>query len=524
MALSGIRILFPSGLCTIIEPSAGGLINHTIKERMKRVHFGILFAVIIYEIVTIVGVGLVLSRKARKQTVQEESFALAGRGLGTAHVGVTLALTMLGSAHIWGTTENAYSMGGVAVWFGIACTVMMVVITQCTGPWIRKIGVTTVPDLFGVLYGPRTRTLVACIMAPLIFGCLCLETQCVAVTFQALTGWSYTAGAIVGGIFGILYVLLAGMKEVSWLNMINAVLMYIGLIVVFVASFFYLPANWSEIEATVVSSGNGWMTSIFGNTDLIIGFAIPSILCCTLFQGISQMGLQTCIAARDVKSVKKSLWLAGPVNGLFCIIPALLGIAALVLDTTGVLQGSPLGAMLATPALIVQYMPSWVVWLVMASFLGVLLSTFAMTSLCPATIFAHDLYGGLYKPNASEKEKTLVTRIGIVVVGVIAICLSNFQPQVVTTINWIFTWAFPMFVMCILGLFWKRSATATVITMFAAWVGIIIWTTFGLQARLGANAVHGAYISLAISLVLGIILTAVLPGKPGYFKEQKAKR
>ena len=46
-------------------------------------HFGILFAVIIYEIVTIVGVGLYLSRKEKKQAKEEESFALAGRGLST---------------------------------------------------------------------------------------------------------------------------------------------------------------------------------------------------------------------------------------------------------------------------------------------------------------------------------------------------------------------------------------------------------------------------------------------------------
>ena len=111
------------------------------------------------------------------------------------------------------------------------------------------------------------------------------------------------------------------------------------MIAAFIASFFYLPENWQEIEAQVVGMGNGWMTSIFGNKDLIIGFAIPSVLCCTLFQGISQMGLQTCIAAKDAKTVRKSLFLAGPVNGLFCIIPALLGIAALVFDTAGLLTG-----------------------------------------------------------------------------------------------------------------------------------------------------------------------------------------
>lgn len=78
--------------------------------------------------------------------------------------------------------------------------------------------------------------------------------------------------------------------------------------------------------------------------------------------------------------------------------------------------------------------------------------------------------------------------------GVAAICLSNAQPDVVTTINWVFTWAFPMFVLCIFALFWKRNATAAVITMFASWIGTMLWTTFGLQAALNAANIHGAYI------------------------------
>jgi len=485
----------------------------------------ILIAVIIYEIVTIMGVGLFLSVRSKRVTAKD-SFALAGRGLNTTHVAITLAFTMLGAAHIWGTTENAYGIGGMAVWFGIACAVMLVVITQCTGPWIRKIGTPTVPDMLGKLYGGKMRLLIACVMAPLVFGILCLETQAIAVTFVALTGWDFVAGAIVGGIFGTLYVLLAGMKEVAWLNIINVIVIYASMIIALIALFYYLPQGWEGVEADLVDSGNGWMTSIFGNGDIIVGFAIPTILCCTLFQGISQMGLQTAIAAKDAKTVKKSIWLATPINGMFCVIPALIGMAAFVMDTKGLLtpDGSVIGALFASPMLIVQLLPPWIVTLLLAGFLGAVLSTFAMTSLCPATIFAHDLYGGLFKPNATEKEKTLVMRIVIVIVGAIAVMMCNFQPQIVASINWIFTWAFPMFVMAVIGLFWKRSVPAAFITMFAAWVGNMVWTTFGLQAYLGAETVHGAYIAIIISLLVGIVLTAILPGKKGLFREMREEK
>ena len=491
-------------------------------------NLGILLFVIIYEIITVVGVGVIIARK-NKNANKEGNFAFAGKGLSTAHVGVTLALTMLGSAHIWGTCENAAGMGSIAVWFGIGCTVMMIVITQVTGPWVRKIGTSTVPDLFGKLFGRKTKFITACVMGPLVFGCLCLETQCIAVTFVACTGWSYTVGAIVGGAFGILYVLIAGMKEVSWLNMINAVFMYGALIIALIAMFVYLPGNgWADVATTLEDMGNGWMIDIFGNKDLIINFAIPTIFTTSIFQGVSQMGLQTCISADGVKSVKKSIWLAGPVNGLFCIIPALLGMAALAL---GYLTTSG-SAMFMTPAMLLDVLPHWVVALICASFLGALLSTFAMTSLCPATIFAYDLYGGLYKKNASEKEKTKVMRIMIVVVGILAIILSNFQPTVVTTINWIFTWGTPLFVMLVLGITWKRNTKAAIITFFVSWIVNIVWITCGLQDMLAASTpwvanFHQIYLCLIVSVVLGVVLTLVLPGtKPGYFKlskeEQKA--
>ncbi|HAD20381.1 MAG: sodium:solute symporter family protein [Lachnospiraceae bacterium] len=479
-------------------------------------NWGVLIFVLLYEFATIFGVGFVIARKGRKMASEEGSFALAGKGLPTAQVGITLALTMLGSAHIWGTCENSATMGSIAVWFGIACTVMMVVITQITGPWVRKIGTDTIPDLFGRLYGKKVRILIACVMGPLVFGCLCLETQCVAVTFVVCTGWPYMVGALVGGAFGIFYVLLAGMKEVSWLNMINAVFMYGALIVALIAMFVCLPGQgWDDVAKNLQTSGNGWMLDIFGNKDIIIGFAIPTIFTCTMFQGVSQMGLQTCIAAKDTTSIKKSIWLAGPVNGMFCIIPTLLGLAALALGYLKV-GGS---AMMMTPAMMLAVLPKWVIALICASFLGALLSTFAMTSLCPATIFAYDLYGGLYRPDATEKQKTRVMRIMIVIVGIAAIVLCQFQPTVVTTINWIFTWAVPIFTTLIFGLCWKRNTKAMVITCVVSWIANVVWITCGLQTALHMPNFHQVYLCLIITLVVGFLTFGLMPGsQPGYFK------
>jgi len=57
-------------------------------------------------------------------------------------------------------------------------------------------------------------------MASVIFG----------IIISSMIGWEIKNGAIVGGIVGVFYVVLAGIKEVGWANLVNAVVMYIGLI------------------------------------------------------------------------------------------------------------------------------------------------------------------------------------------------------------------------------------------------------------------------------------------------------
>ncbi|MCR5666552.1 MAG: sodium:solute symporter family protein [Eubacterium sp.] len=480
-------------------------------------NYGVLVAVLIYEVLSIGIVSLVISRKNKNKN-EEGGFAFAGGGLPASLVGITLALTLLGSAHNWGTCQNAASMGVIAAWFGIACAIMMVVITQIFGPWIRRTGARTIGEFMGKIFGRMPGRLITCVNAALVVGMCCLEVEAIAITFSMLTGWSYTVGAIVGGIIAVAYVLIAGMKEIAWLNLINAIIMYAAMILVFICLCVKLPGGWDQVEATMqASQDTSWMTSIFGNSALIIGFAIPSAIGASLFHSVSQTGFQPVATAKNNKEVKKSGWYAGIINGCFCIIPALIGVAAF-----SIIQYKQAGDMMMTPTMLAAMLPKPVLGLLMAGFLGVDLSSFAVMSLAPATLISHDMYTK-YKPNATEKQKTTLTRVCIIIIGVIAICICNFQPAVVDMVNWSFAFGIPIFVMVLLGLWWKRSTTAAVITFVVTWIAVCIWTTFGLQTTLGLANFHVDYISLLFSIPIGIITTAVCKGKPGYFRDKKKK-
>ena len=68
--------------------------------------------------------------------------------MGVITLAPTIALTVLGSAHITGVFEMSYGMGAIAIWFSLAHVLMVVVACFATGQWVRHFGITTVPELF----------------------------------------------------------------------------------------------------------------------------------------------------------------------------------------------------------------------------------------------------------------------------------------------------------------------------------------------------------------------------------------
>ena len=472
----------------------------------------ILIAVILYEAISIAVVSIILSRR-RHQAVEGE-FTTAGNSLGPALSGITMALMFLGGAHIWGMTENTWMIGANAMWFGVGCIVVIVVVCLITGPWFRKIGVSTTTEIFSKLFGEKSKIVVAAVTAILQIGILSLETQSVAITINLLTGWPYFAGAVIAGLVGICYVVLAGMKEISWLNVINAIVMYAALIIAVIVLGYTLPGSWEGVTDYYVATDSAGMLDMLADKSYILTFFIPSALGISMFHGVSQAGVAPALAAKDIKTVKRAIWWAVPVNGLFCVFTCAIGLAA---KSTFPDSAIP---MMAAPQLIVEYLPPAVIWLLAACFLGALLSTFSLLALSAATLVTKDIvYMG--RQNVPDKQQNKTIRLIIVVVGIVAIAVSTFQPAITDAINWIFSWGVPIFVMIVIGLWWKRVTMAMWTTFIVAWVLNCLWTMTPLPAAVGLPGLSNIYITCIVSVILGVVLTAAGKGEIGYFRAKK---
>jgi SSS family solute:Na+ symporter len=307
---------------------------------------------------------------------------------------------------------------------------------------------------------------------------------------------------------------LAGIKEVGWVNLVNAVVMYIGLVLATIFLAFRLPGgSYESVSNFYNDSGNGFMLSIYGTPEILLTFGLGTVVAVVFSQGINQMLLQPAMAARDEKTIKRALWIAAPLNGLFGVFAVVIGLTAKSMPEFEVL-----GPKVAATSMLVSLLPGWLAALLLASFLAAILSTFAMTSLSPATIFTMDIYKRLYRPNASEAELTRVIRITIIVLAVIAMAVASYLPPILASMNWLFSWLVPIFWVVVFGFVWKRNTTAAILTLVSAWLANSVWSFTALPEALNMVGTPNAYVTLGVTLTVGVLSNLIMPGDKGYFK------
>ena len=142
----------------------------------------------------------------------------------------------------------------------------------------------------------------------------------------------------------------------------------------------------------------------------------------------------------------------------------------------------------------------------------------------PATIVTVDIYKNLYRPNATEKELTLVMRILIVVMACIAMAVAASLPPILAAMNWLFSWLVPVFWIVLFGLFWKRSPAVALSTLAAAWIANSTWSFTNIHEVIPVfGPFDNAYITLIVTLLFSVGGNLIAKGKPGFFKSDEYK-
>ena len=473
-------------------------------------------------IIIVVCTAYVLVKDRAANRGKPEDLALSGRSMHWLPCAAAIALTALGGGHINGLGFTTWEVGYAATFFAFGSGFSMIVTFRFTGMWFRRSGCVTVNELMGKMFHPAIAPMLGALGIMYCWLVICVETQGMAPVISLLTGTTNFQAGFIGAAVGVLYMIVAGMKQIGVVNLWNAILMYIfGFI-----ALFYLGFNQGGFEAVNSSSflaQNPELLHALGNPAIFRAYVVGTFLSGALGLNMAQPQVQAIAAVENVSVLKKACIAAIPMNMLICAIIIALAMMGKALPLSSAMENGAEGLI----GVALMYLPSWLQICLLGSFLAAVLSTFAMCVLVGVTQFTRDTLG--YFPayrNMSHKKHAVWNRVWILVFAFSSATVAvTIRTATLGALTWGFAWNIPTFLIFIVGLYWKRSPVGGLVAFLVSWALNIVLTFTPLAAVFGLEGNNYSIFMMIASLVVGLIATALdKNAKPSFKKTYKMQR
>jgi solute:Na+ symporter, SSS family len=347
----------------------------------------------------------------------------------------------------------------------------------------------------------------------------------IALSLQALTGYSMQTIMIVTGIIIIIYTVLGGMAAVIWTEVAQGIIKTFGAILILYFIVSKMPGGINHIieigKANDKFSLGGFNFDFTASTFWVI-FLYGFFINLNNF-GMDQNYIQRYQTTRSAKDAARSLWLCVklylPVSLLFFIIgsslfawyevhPQMLEaiklrtVAEQLPHATSSQQLSQFASSLkpadygdkVLPDFMVNVLPVGIVGLIVSAILSAAMSTISSGMNASATVFTFDIYKRYVKNDLTNKQTLRLLFISTFVVGVLAI---------ITGIAMIG-------VKSILDVWWQLSG------IFSA--GILGLFLLGIVSRKTKNAEALIATIIGIFVIAWMTLPGIIPEKYSYLR------
>ena len=409
----------------------------------------------------------------RKQGDSSDSFFLGGRKFVWPMIGFSLFATNMSGSSFVGLAGAGYS-GGIAVYsYEWMAAIILVFFIFFLLPFYLRSGVFTMPEFLERRYDHRVRRIFSCL---LIFfavflsasGALYAGALVGLILFPGTPIW---AGVIVLALLAGVLSIFGGLEAVVLSDTIQAVVLFLGGALVFYYVYDAIP-SWEAMEAAAPK----------GALHIIQPADDPNLPWPGLFSGLIIIGVyfwttdqsmvQRVLGAKSLDHGRWGAIFAGFLKLPILFIMVLPGVMAIVLYPD--LQSPDM----VFPTLVVDLMPAGIRGIILAALVAAITSSVDSVLNSTSTLVTMDFVKPFW-PDTSEKALVKIGRITTVVVMVMAILWA---PQIQK---------FPS-----IWSYFQSTLAYTTPPVVALFIGGVFWK--------GANR-HGAFASLVLSLVLGIL-------------------
>ena len=429
-----------------------------------------------------VGATLGITWWASKRTRSRSDYYTAGGNITGFQNGLAIAGDFMSAASFLGISALVYTSGYDGLIYSLGFLVGWPIILFLIAERLRNLGRYTFADVASYrLKQKPIRTLSAC--GSLVVVALYLIAQMVGAgkLIQLLFGLNYHVAVVLVGILMVLYVLFGGMLATTWVQIIKAVLLLFGAsfmaIMVMKTVGFSFNNLFSQAMAVhpkgaAIMSPGGLVKDPISALSLGLGLMFGTA-------GLPHI-LMRFFTVSDAREARKSVFWATGFMGYFYFLTFIIGFGAILLvganpafkDAAGALIG---GNNMAAVHLADAVGGSTFLGFISAVAFATILAVVAGLTLAGASAVSHDLYASVYrKGEASEKDELRVSKITVLILGVVAIALGIlFEKQ---NIAFMVGLAFSIAASCnfpiiLLSMYWSKLTTRG--AMIGGWAGLL---------------------------------------------------
>ncbi|MGQ9842105.1 MAG: sodium:solute symporter family protein [Spirochaetota bacterium] len=389
----------------------------------------------------------------------DDDFILAGRTLGYFLVTFSVFATWFGAESCIGTSGAAYADGLVGVTadpFGYAIVLFILGIFFASRLWKMKL--TTISDFFKVMYDSNVEKLTAVILIPTSLLWAAAQIRAFGQVLSASSEFELTISITISAVVVILYTGLGGLLADAITDIVQGVILIVGLLVIFfsvLGNVGGLSTAIGMIDATrltfVPHSINSWQR-LFTMAE---SWAVP--ICGSL---VAQEVISRMLAARSATVARRGALLASLMYISIGMIPLFIGLVGY-----HVLPG------LQDPEQILPRMAQFhlhkYLYIIFAgALISAILSTVDSALLASSAFLNHNLIFNFY-PNLNGKTKLIADRIAVFLLGITSYILALYAEGIYSLVKEASAFGSAgVFVIYIIGMYSKKtSVPAAIVTL-----------------------------------------------------------
>ena len=343
-----------------------------------------------------------------------DDYFMAGRRLSVPVLVGALVATYYGLDVTFGAPEAAY-YDGISIFFAYSMPFYLAyfLLAVFVAPRIHALGVRSLPEAMGLYYGETGQILSA--FASALYSLPVLSIAGMGVLGEALFGIDPVVSAAIGATVAVFYTVFGGLLADSLTDTLQFLIMCVT--VAIAAAFAMVTVGgYEQLEAQMAPH-------LFEPLGQLSAFDIAVFATVALTPLVDPAFYQRALAAESARAIKYALLIGTGIWIAFDWLVVYLGLAGRYLVDTGAIPGD-----VDTSAIIVytvgHFLPTGLLGLFVAGCIAAAMSTIDSYALVASGNLVNDVYGRIRKEKLSDRSLLLATRIGVIVVVLLALILS----------------------------------------------------------------------------------------------------